>query len=60
MASPLDKTRDIEFVIGNRQVLAGFAILSILLGITFAAGYIAGYRAEALRQRKPARNSPAT
>src|SRR5512132_147063 len=35
-------TGEFELVLGNRQLLSGFAVVAILFGVFFAMGYIVG------------------
>ena len=39
---PKNETGEFELVLGNRQLLSGFAIVAILFGIFFALGYVIG------------------
>jgi cell division protein FtsN len=40
-------TGEFELVLGNRQLLSGFAIVAILFGVFFAMGYIVGRNSSA-------------
>src|SRR5215472_7939257 len=37
-----NETGEFELVLGNRQLLSGFAVVAILFGVFFAMGYIVG------------------
>jgi cell division septation protein DedD len=39
---PKNETGEFELVLGNRQLLSGFAVVAILFGVFFAMGYIVG------------------
>src|SRR5581483_7313125 len=39
---PKNETGEFELVLGNRQLLSGFAVIAILFGVFFAMGYIVG------------------
>jgi cell division septation protein DedD len=39
---PRNETGEFELVLGNRQLLSGFAVVAILFGVFFAMGYIVG------------------
>src|SRR5436189_4399576 len=39
---PTNETGEFELVLGNRQLLSGFAVVAILFGVFFAMGYIVG------------------
>jgi cell division septation protein DedD len=39
---PKTETGEFELVLGNRQLLSGFAVVAILFGVFFAMGYIVG------------------
>ncbi len=39
---PKSETGEFELVLGNRQLLSGFAVVVILFGVFFAMGYIVG------------------
>ena len=39
---PKNDTGEFELVLGNRQLLSGFAVVAILFGVFFAMGYIVG------------------
>jgi cell division protein FtsN len=56
---PKNETGEFELVLGNRQLLSGFAVVVILLGVFFAMGYIVG-RNSMPSSRASAQDTPAT
>jgi len=63
---PKNETGEFELVLGNRQLLSGFAIVAILFGIFFALGYVIGRnsapsaRVSAADTQAPAISQPET
>src|ERR1051326_7112294 len=61
---PKNDTGEFELVLGNRQLLSGFAVVVFLLGWFFAMGYIVGRnstpssRAAAADTQSPAASAP--
>src|SRR6476646_9565497 len=56
---PKNETGEFELVLGNRQLLSGFAVVVILLGVFFAMGYIVGRNSMPSTRVAAADSSPA-
>ena len=56
---PKNETGEFELVLGNRQLLSGFAVVVILLGVFFAMGYIVGRNSMPSTRVAAADTSPA-
>ena len=54
---PKNETGEFELVLGNKQLLSGFAVVVILFGVFFAMGYVVG-RSSAPSSRAAAPDGP--
>jgi cell division protein FtsN len=57
---PKNETGEFELVLGNRQLLSGFAVVVILLGVFFAMGYIVGRNSMPSSRAASAQDTPIT
>ena len=57
---PKSETGEFELVLGNRQLLSGFAVVVILFGVFFAMGYIVGRNSTPSSRQTAAEGTPAT
>lgn len=63
MSMPVRDEGEFEIVLGNRQILAVFAIVILLMGLFFSLGYLAGKRSAGARETaggKAAEQGPIT
>jgi cell division septation protein DedD len=57
---PKNETGEFELVLGNRQLLSGFAVVAILFGVFFAMGYIVGRNSTPSARMPAAEGVPGT